>query len=269
MNRPAAAGRPNSTEPAAPQAPWTCPDCGHRFNGVEVILPGGATKRIPPPPEGKCAYCSDRQRAAEEAAAQLKEIQRVSGVFLKVSEIGPHYRSCSFDNFAARPGTEKALKYARGFVDAVDDKSHAKPWLLLFGDPGNGKTHLGMAIRNEIERRYTCLALATTQPYLLVEIQHSWNRKAEEGTSESWLLDKLQQARFALIDDLMPWKDWADDRMFSLLDGRYRNRRPTVFTSNHTPEEIEQFLGPRLWSRFAGYTNMVRVSATDYRLEVR
>lgn len=223
--------------------------------------------RIAPPAQGDCKVCADREYQAFMADQQRKENARTSELFLKWSEIGEHYQACTFTNFRPIPGTEKATELAKAFVDSFEEPNGK--WLLLFGPPGNGKTHLGMAMRGEVERRYGCLSLAVTQPYLLQQIRASWNRRPgddPDGRSEDWILERLQRAKFVLIDDLMDWREWADDRMFVLLDGRYRNLKKTVFTSNHDPEALEEKLGPRLWSRFAARTEMVRVTATDYRI---
>ena len=262
---------PQPTDPAVPGSlpnnPWTCPKCQTHYAGVTIPTPWGCEHRINPPLEGDCKVCAEAEYQSFMLAQQHKENQRTSELFLKWSEIGDNYLACSFDNFEPLPGTELALQKARAYVDNFGEPDGK--WLLLFGPPGNGKTHLGMALRGEIEHRHNCLALAITQPYLLQQIRASWDRKPgddPDGRSEDWILDKLQVAKFVLLDDLMGWKEWADDRMFVLLDGRYRNQKKTVFTSNHDPGQLEKALGPRLWSRFAARTEMVRVTAGDYRI---
>lgn len=184
--------------------------------------------------------------------------------------MGSHYLRCTFDNFVPRPGTELALKEARAFVEEFAIKPGK--WLLFCGNPGSGKTHLGMAIRNAIEERYGVLALATTQPYLLTQIQATWSRRPgdwdPEDRSEEWMLERLQRAPFLLWDDLMPFKDWAYERLFTIIDARYRNNRAMVLTTNLTAEEVEKALGPRLWSRLIGRAVVVPVTAEDYRVAV-
>lgn len=249
--------------------PWTCQKCGTHYPGLVIEVPGRGARRIPPPPEGDCPVCAQRRREELEAAEARNRNASITALFLRWSQIGSEYLACTFENHQPRKGTAAAVKAAKEFLAKWGDGTGR--WLLLFGSPGNGKTHLGMAIRGEAERRHGVQALAITQPYLLNEIRATWDRKKDDqdadARTEEWMLDRLQQARFLLWDDLMAWPAWADDRMFALLDARYRNKLHTVFTSNHSPQELERIMGSRLWSRFAGRTIMVPVTATDYRIE--
>lgn len=252
---------------------WTCSVCGTTYNGVVMrnpALPGGLFV-VKPPVKGHCPQCEEAEFRKRQEQREREEKRRVADLFLRWSDIGPSYLRCTFDNFEPRKGTRAALEAARAFAERLRRGEDGGRWLLLFGDPGCGKTHLGMAIRNAAEEA-GMLAIATTQPHILKEIQASWRRRPAEASpddrSEDWMLEKLQTAKVLLWDDLGPWKDWANEMMFAILDSRYRNRRPTVFTSNYTPEELEQIMGPALWSRFAARTEMIPVTATDYRIEV-
>lgn len=253
------------------RTPWKCPTCGTYYAGVNMPHPLRPGERlvIPPPVQGDCKTCQDRAYKEQLAEQTRKDNERIVRQFLKWSDIGASYLECTLENFKPRSKTRPAVDAARTFIASFGQVEGQ--WLLLFGGPGAGKTHLGMAIRNEFERQGR-LAIASTQPHLLKEIRASWNRRPSESDgdarSEGWMLDRLQTAPFVLLDDLGPWPDWAEDRMYTILDGRYRNRRQTVFTSNYSPDELEEAMGPRLWSRFAGRTLMVPVDATDYRVEV-
>ncbi|MGE5508938.1 MAG: ATP-binding protein [Chitinophagales bacterium] len=236
---------------------------------MEHPLKPGQRFILPPPPVGDCAVCAERRQKEFEEEQVRRENRRTAELFLKWSQVGDHYRSATFESFENRPGTEAAVKAVKEYLADYDQPNGN--WLLLFGPPGNGKTHLAMALRNEIERTYGSLAVAITQPYLLQQIRASWNRRDNtdpDSRSEEWILAKLQIARFVLIDDLAGFPDWAEDRFFTFIDGRYRTGKRTVFTSNLGPDQLEDALGPRLWSRFAARTEMVRVVATDYRVEV-
>lgn len=267
LMRPQASGFSTGTD-TAERTPWTCSECGTHYAGTELDVPG-LGRRLLIPRVGQCHECESRAHKRMLEEQKRRENSQTVELFLKWSDIGAEYRESTFDNYQLRPGTHAAFREAKHFVDTFEDGSGR--WLLLYGSPGNGKTRLGMAIRGEIERRYVCQALAVTQPFLMNKIRASWSRRAGEGTderSEEWMLDRLRRARFVLWDDLMDWQDWAEDRMFDLLDSRCRNNRKMVFTSNHSAEELKSILGSRLWSRFASRVVMVPVTAGDYRIEV-
>ena len=48
------------------------------------------------------------------------------------------------------------------------------------------------------------------------------------------------ESQLLIIDDLgaRSKKDWIDERMFWLIDTRYQNNMPTIFTSNYDIEEL-------------------------------
>lgn len=290
---------------ATENPPWDCPVCGTHYEGKHVPWPlggEGATRYRPAPPVGECKVCNGAERQRFLHEVQDRDRQRVVDLFMEWSAIGPEYRACGFDNFTPRPGTEAAAAASRAYVEQFGAGGERS--LLIFGPPGSGKTHLAMAIRAEIERRdqqrrrnereqwaeigrssdpmtdretdaerwVSGEALAITQPYFLAKVRDSWDRPAGavdlDYRPEGWIRDRLLHARLLIWDDLMEWPPWAFDRLFVIFDGRYRLHRPTVLTSNHTPEELHRFMDARLWSRMIARTEFVGNRGSDYRAEV-
>ena len=70
--------------------------------------------------------------------------------------------------------------------------------------------------------------------------------------SEQTILDKYSDASFLVFDDFGSERptDWVLSLLYRLVDRRYENMLPTVFTSNHALEQIAKKFGDdRITSR--------------------
>ena len=164
----------------------------------------------------------------------------------------------SFEDFSA-DGELKTLP------DTARRWAHAPAgWLCIAGPPGTGKTHLAVAIA-------TCRARAgdavyfITSPDLMAELRAASAPGAGAGT------DPLQPAMAAdllVLDDLGAerFTPFADEQLTRLLGYRYDHRRPTVLTTNLTPNQLAS-TRPRLASRIADQfvTSRLHTGGPDYR----
>ena len=76
--------------------------------------------------------------------------------------------------------------------------------------------------------------------------QGDGNNSDSHGTFE-----EARNAPFLVIDDFGKAKrtEWADERMFSLINYRYTNVLPTVITTNTMPSNFQSEWGDALASR--------------------
>ena len=69
------------------------------------------------------------------------------------------------------------------------------------------------------------------------EIKASWSSRDE---NESSLLSALASVDVLVIDDFgaeVP-KDWIGERFYAIINGRYQDKLPTIFTSNSNLEDL-------------------------------
>lgn len=95
---------------------------------------------------------------------------------------------------------------------------------------GSGKSRLASTIANELTFRGVRNKFVGASS-LLSEIQGSWDDK-EVSTHK--ILENYIKPKLLIIDDIGERgnKDWINNNLFLIIDTRYQERRPTIFTSN-------------------------------------
>ena len=171
----------------------------------------------------------------------------------------------TFDNFRVRghvglrAAQADSLEYA--FNQARHFAQHAKGWLLLSGSYGCGKTHLAAAIANfVVDAGIPTLFL--TVPDLLDSLRFSYDDP--ESTFEQ-RFDEIRSAPLLIMDDFGTQNatEWAQEKLFQILNYRYIKKLPVVITTNLMLEEME----PRIRSRLEDpeMVTSVKMIAPDYR----
>jgi len=163
----------------------------------------------------------------------------------------------TFETFKVVPGTEKAFKAAQ----ALGLGSANFIWLLLYGPPGNGKTHLCNAIVKEVRARGIEVRMT------LAADLFSLLREAIEGKRADTLLRQFKSIFFLAIDDygVEYGSDWEMAKFDELMTSRYATGKPTVLITNKDITELPE----RIQSRFTDkvMAKAVQNTAGDYRVK--
>lgn len=161
----------------------------------------------------------------------------------------------TFETFLPIPGTEKALKAAKALASG-----EAKfIWLLIYGQTGNGKTHLCNAIVREVRDRGLDVRM------ILAADLFSLLREAMEKHQTDTLLRKFKDIFFLAIDDygVEYGSDWESAKFDELMTSRFAIAKPTVLITNKELTELPD----RVKSRFMDkvMARAIHNSSPDFR----
>ena len=192
----------------------------------------------------------------------------------KLSMIGDKYLNATFDTATITKHNEQAYESAKAYVKQARAVLNNNIGLYIYGDNSSGKTYLIACICNAlVESGYSCEF--TSIPKLLAE---TGRNAREDRMSQAEIVDNLARKNFVFIDDLgkeflgdrsdYNWKK-AERLLLDVLNARYGNGLPTIFTSNYGLEEfVEKFgLDKAIIERLNEMaTRVIRLDGDNFRM---
>ena len=111
---------------------------------------------------------------------------------------------------------------------------------------GTGKTTLAMLVSRAALQAGRSVAI-----YSLPRLLNLMRESIDSTTASFDLLDRLAAVDLLHIDDLGAehQTDWVLEQLYSIVNARYEARRAILATTNLTPEELSEQIGPRTVSR--------------------
>jgi DNA replication protein DnaC len=122
-------------------------------------------------------------------------------------------------------------------------------WLILAGTYGCGKTHLAAAIANyQLEHAGYDVMLIVT-PDLLDHLRATYSPQSTVSFDRRF--EDIKTVPMLILDDLgtESASPWAREKLFQLLNYRYQALLPTVITTTTMPDQIDPWLGTRMFDK--------------------
>ena len=152
-----------------------------------------------------------------------------------------------------------AGRYIKGFEEE-------KPSIAFIGQPGSGKTHLGIAIAlNFLERGISTVYM----PY-----REDITRLKQNITDEAAYqpeMARYKNCQVLFIDDLFKGKVTDSDVkiMFEIINHRYINKKPVIISSELTIDkmlDVDEATGSRIYEMTRAYLVEIRGAENNYRM---
>ena len=211
------------------QTPYTCPICNDTgFSGIY--------------------YCECRKELLKEIA--LNELSAVS-----TSE------KCSFDNFkldyyplpvdsqlgiSPQKRMNEVYNYCKCYAEDFDLDSES---LYMHGATGLGKTHLSLAIANEVTKNGYHVIYDTAQ-----NIFSTLEREKFDHGNSYDKEKEILECDLLIIDDLGSefTTQFTTAALYNIINTRINRSKPVIISTNLTDEELEEKYTQRVTSRIIG-----------------
>lgn len=134
--------------------------------------------------------------------------------------------------------------------------------LYIFGKVGTGKTHIVYALYKQCQKlKFKC------RFYNSIDILDKI--KDDYRNSDVYNLKSILDYKgLLIIDDIGAEKitDWVLETFYRIVNQRYENMLPVIFTSNFSLDELADRLGERIPSRIVGSCEIIELTGKDKRL---
>lgn len=255
-------GMSNSTSKPEKQ----CDDCGKEINFIQIQHPFKDQLNWVP----TACECVLKKQVDWDKEQKLREKNIRIKRALKLSSTMDDIKSMNFENYLMRNGVSAAYNEVKNAIENFEDRG--KLGIFIFGETGNGKSHLTAAGGNALIKQGKAVIFITEKD-LLKRLEATRNFNNPESFQE--IMSVCVEADLLIWDDFLSSQRLSNDEkdwIFQIFNGRERAGKPVWATSNLTPEEFESEATAyklddkgRTWWRIIGNMECIYNKASNYR----
>lgn len=225
--------------------------CGEHGDFIDVHYSG--TGKMP---EGwrSCPECADdahKQRMQREEQERQVELMRERAERLvSNSAIPRRFISKTFDDYVPETGKAvAAMRKVRSYADTIAGGNHCGQSLVMLGNVGTGKTHLGCSLLADVIRRTGKSGTYWTFSELVRDVKASW--KKDSSYTEAQLYNRFARPALVILDEagLQNFTEFEQTVAYEAINARYLEEKPTVVITNLPAAELSGCLGERAVDR--------------------
>lgn len=263
----------------------TCPHCGKMIEPqlVEYTFQGERRQKwLHYPNKHGCPEEMIALQRCEQAqfitAQQQAEMDRQK--LIERAGLAGLLESYTFERYRDReewPASALVRARVKSYAYSIEASTlHGKPWLVLHGEYGTGKSHMAAAvIRFFIEEGWReCYFRVWTRYINRLQATMDRKRQSEDEfghETQADILAELTRGGVVAIDDIdkQPASEWTRSKLFDVLNTRYNKMSPTILTFNTslTDRTIEDFIGRAVLDRIMQHAyDIVPFDGPSYRM---
>lgn len=232
-----------------------CEYCGKEYVENKGILPNlpefmkEAIKYIP--------SCDCLEKKKQEQFAELSRQYEEEGKrnrvkkYRDISIIDKKFYESKFEN----ADKSQVINFLKKYSEKFKVTGNAPAGIFLYGSVGTGKTYAASCLANDLMENGKTVLFMSFALYL-IKIRESFKNNFEDTNIESEILKYVKTCDLLIVDDLgvENVKEFAIEKLFTLLDTRYRTKKPFIITTNLSIEAIKEKFGERIYDRITGST---------------
>lgn len=226
-------------------------------------------------PHYSCPKCHDTGYVDGRMCICMKELLRTES-YRRLNALTPLSLS-TFGSFSlgyysdepcdGRPSDRVIMHHTLRFcVDYAQQFGPKSQNLIMTGGTGLGKTHLSLAIANEvIQKGYGVVYSSVGNLVSKLENEHFGR---DSGTET---IDSLQNCDLLILDDLGTEfrSSFSSSAIYSLINSRLLLEKPTIISTNLSTKEMTNFYSERFASRIIGSYQRLAFVGRDIRQQKR
>lgn len=263
--------------------PVECEFCGRKLYHEALVMGRTVLMFAPFPQRCTCDRAKakwaeadaeeTRQKAeAEKEAAQAKRRAKIERL-LGRSGIKKRFQQRTFANFIRdTPERRRCYDTAKTYADSFPQRAERGEGLYIEGTYGTGKTHLAAAIALQLIGCGVPVVCKTSGD-LLADIKEAFD---SGDATEYEILKAYKTVDLLIVDDLGKEQctEWSVSTLYSILNDRYEDMKPTIITTNYNADELVRALTPKggdgtkaraIISRLREFSTVVTMAWADYR----
>jgi DNA replication protein DnaC len=215
-----------------------------------------------------CSMCQDNEGyiAKREDGTEYYKVCECAGTkkverVMKSSQITWEFQKKNFDNFSLdniSPIIRGAYQASQQYINNFESiRNTRKNSIALLGNPGCGKTHLMMAIANELMSR--------SVKVLYFPWVEGFNEIKDDLSQTEDRITKMQKVDVLFIDDM--WKGRKEptpfqiEQAFAIINHRYMEQKPVLISSERTIDQmcdLDEAIGSRINEMCKDYRVLIK-----------
>lgn len=227
----------------------------------------GILSRLNSIPESTIKRAAEADRQRLERAESVRRAEIAENRRRLVQLVGRRYAGATVENFiATTPEQQSVKRHVADYVDSLEDRVKTGSGLFLIGPPGTGKDHLVTAVLMAAVAKG--INVHWTDGMALFSAAR--DNIDSNRTEAAWLHAYTKPTLLAISDPVPPVGEVKEGfqiaTLFSIIDRRYRDMKPTLLTMNAASrEEADNRTSANIIDRLADGAIVLRCSWESYR----